>query len=419
MVPAAEAEAKILSLVTPLEAPGDTEMVALAAAAGRILAQPVTGGLDMPHWDNSAMDGYAVRHQDVAGASADHPVALAITETIPAGKPPTQPVAPGQAARILTGAMMPEGADTVVMQEVTQRRDDRVLILEAPPPGQFVRHRGSFYRAGQPLMAAGTALGGPELAVLAAAQCPQVPVFRRLRVAIVSTGDELVNPEDPLAPGQIVDSNQYALAALVQAAGAEPVRMGIVPDQPDALAAAIQAARTRADVILSSGGVSVGDFDYVDRILTDLGATLHIRSVAVRPGKPLTVATLPTAAGQPSPVLYFGLPGNPVSALVSFWRFVEPALRKRSGRAEGWQPQFVEAVTQQSLKGGGPREIYLWGRLSPQAENPSRYDFALAGGSHSSGNLVNLAGANALAVVPVGTDMLPQGSVVRVMVVRS
>ena len=162
MVPAAEAEAKILSLLTPLEAPGDTEMVALAAAAGRILAQPVTGGLDMPHWDNSAMDGYAVRHQDVAGASAACPVALAITETIPAGKPPTQPVAPGQAARILTGSRMPEGADTVVMQEVTQRRDNQVLILEAPPPGQFVRHRGSFYRAGQPLIAAGTALGGPE-----------------------------------------------------------------------------------------------------------------------------------------------------------------------------------------------------------------------------------------------------------------
>jgi molybdopterin molybdotransferase len=418
MVPAAEAEAKILSLVNPLEAPGDAETVALASAAGRILAQPVTGGLDMPHWDNSAMDGYAVRHQDVAEASVDHPVTLAITETIPAGKPPTQPVASGQAARILTGSMMPDGADTVVMQEVTQRWDDQVLILEAPPPGQFVRPRGSFYRAGQPLMAAGMVLGGPELAVLAAAQCPQVPVFRRLRVAIVSTGDELVNPEDPLAPGQIVDSNQYALAALVQATGAEPVRMGIVPDQPDALAAAIQAARTQADVILSSGGVSVGDFDYVDRILTDLGATLHIRSVAVRPGKPLTVATLPTAVGQPSPVLYFGLPGNPVSALVSFWRFVEPALRKQSGGRKGWSPQFVEAVTQSSLKGGGPREIYLWGQLSPQVGNPSRYDFTLAGGSHSSGNLVNLAGANALAVVPVGTDMLPRGAVVRVMVVR-
>lgn len=418
MVPAAEAEAKILALATPLDGPQAMEQVSLGAATGRILAQPVTGGLDMPHWDNSAMDGYAVRHQDVAQASADQPVTLTLTETIPAGKPPTQPVAPGQAARILTGSMMPEGSDTVVMQEVTQRRDDRVLILEAPPPGQFVRHRGSFYQAGQPLMAAGTALGGPELAVLAAAQCVQVPVFRRLRVAILSTGDELVNPETPLEPGKIVDSNQYALAALVQAAGAEPVRMGLVPDQPDALAAAIQSALAQADVILSSGGVSVGDFDYVDRILADLGATLHIRSVAVRPGKPLTVATVPRGGDPSASALYFGLPGNPVSALVSFWRFVEPALRKMSGLKEGWPPQFVEAVTQHPLKGGGPREIYLWGRLSPKAETPSQYTFALAGGSHSSGNLVNLAGANALAVIPVGTERLPEGAIVQVMVVR-
>lgn len=417
MVPAAAAEAIILSLVQPLDGLEALETVPLGGAAGRILARPITGSLDIPHWDNSAMDGYAVRHEDVAQASADQPVALTLTETIPAGQPPTQPVPPGQASRILTGSMLPTGADTVVMQENTQLQGDRVLILAAPLPGQFVRHRGSFYQAGQPLMAAGTALGGPELAVLAAAQCVQVPVFRRLRVAILSTGDELVNPETPLEPGKIVDSNQYALAALVQAAGAEPVMMGIVPDQPQALAAAIRSALTQAEVILSSGGVSVGDFDYVDRILADLGATLHIRSVAVRPGKPLTVATFP-AETQSSPVLYFGLPGNPVSALVSFWRFVEPALRKRSGLKEGWSPQWVEAVTQQALKGGGPREIYLWGRLSPNSENPCRYDFALAGGSHSSGNLVNLAGANALAVVPVGTEILPQGEIVRVMVVR-
>ena len=418
MVPAAEAEAKILSLVAVPDGAEAVETVALAAAAGRILATPITGGLDMPHWDNSAMDGYAVRHADVQGASADQPVALALTETIPAGQIPTQAVAAGQAARILTGSMMPTGADTVVMQEHTQAQEDRVLILDAPQPGQFVRHRGSFYRAGQPLMAAGTALGGPELAVLAAAQCGQVPVFRRPRVAILSTGDELVSPETPLQPGQIVDSNQYALTALVAAAGAEPIPMGIVPDQPAALTMAIQSALAQADVILSSGGVSVGDFDYVDRILADLGATLHIRSVAVRPGKPLTVATLPPPDAHRSPVLYFGLPGNPVSALVSFWRFVEPALRKRSGLGSGWSPKFVEAVTRHPLKGGGPREIYLWGHLSPQPENPSRYDFHLAGGSHSSGNLVNLAGANALAVLPVGTEILLEGEAVRVMVVR-
>ncbi|MFH7244896.1 MAG: gephyrin-like molybdotransferase Glp [Spirulina sp.] len=418
MVPAVEAEAIILSLVAMPDGVADGETVALGAAAGRILAIPVTGALDIPHWDNSAMDGYAVRHADVQQANADQPVALTLTETIPAGQPPTQPVAPGQAARILTGSMMPAGADTVVMQERTERQGDRVLILAAPQPGQFVRHRGGFYQAGQPLMAAGTALGGPELAVLAAAQCGQVTVFRRPRVAILSTGDELVNPETPLKPGQIVDSNQYALAALVQAAEAEPILLGIIPDQPQALAAAIQSALTQADMILSSGGVSVGDFDYVDRILADLGATLHIRSVAVKPGKPLTVATLPAADTQRPPVLYFGLPGNPVSALVSFWRFVEPALRKQSGLGQDWSPRFVEAITQHDLKGGGGRETYLWGTLRPNLDHPSRHDFYLAGGSHSSGNLVNLAGTNALAVVPVDQETLPAGEVVRVMWVR-
>jgi molybdopterin molybdotransferase len=418
MVPAVEAEATILSLVAVPDGTIDGETVSLGAAAGRILATPITGSLDMPHWDNSAMDGYAVRHGDVHQASADQPVALTLTETIPAGQTPTQPVASGQAARILTGSMMPVGADTVVMQEVTQRQGDQVLILAAPQLGQFVRHRGSFYQAGHPLMAAGTALGGPELAVLAAAQCIQVPVFRRPRVAILSTGDELVSPEAPLQPGQIVDSNQYALAALVQAAGAEPIPLGIIPDQPQALAAAIQSALSQADVILSSGGVSVGDFDYVDRILADLEATLHIRSVAVKPGKPLTVATLPAAEAQRPPVLYFGLPGNPVSALVSFWRFVEPALRKRSGLGQGWSPRFVEAVTQHDLKGGGGRETYLWGTLRPNPDHPGRHDFYLAGGSHSSGNLVNLAGTNALAVVPVGQERLSVGDTVRVMLVR-
>lgn len=411
MVPAAAAEAQILDLVT---VPPEAEVVPLVAAAGRVLAVPVVGRLDMPHWHNSAMDGYALRYEDVSQAQADCPVALAITETIPAGRPPQCPVGPGQAARILTGSMLPEGADTVVMQERTERQGDRVLILEAPLLGEFVRHRGSFYQAGTPLMAAGTLLGGPEMAVLAAAQCTTVSVVRRPRVAILSTGDELVTPETPLQAGQIVDSNQYALAALVQAAGGIPLPLGIVPDQPQALAQAIQTALAQADVILSSGGVSVGDFDYVDKILAELGATLHIRAVAVKPGKPLTVATLPRPSDAGDRVLYFGLPGNPVSALVSFWRFVEPALRKRSGLSQGWAPTLVNATTLDNLRADGKRETYLWGHLRLVEGQPQ---FHLAGGSHSSGNLVNLAGTNALAIVPVGTTAIAAQAPVQVMVV--
>jgi molybdopterin molybdotransferase len=414
MIPAAEAEAKILALTPLPDGHHSLEQIDLTAAPQRILAQAVTSALNFPHWDNSAMDGYAVRYGDVKQASADHPITLTLTETIPAGKPPSQPVYPGQAARILTGSMVPNGADTIVIQEVTQRQGNQVRILAAPSPGQFVRAKASFYQAGTPLLPAGTPLGGPEIAVLAAAQCTSLAVYRQPRVAILSTGDELVSPSTPLQPGQIVDSNQHALAALIEQAGAIPVPLGIVPDQPQALTEGIQIALAQADMVVSSGGVSVGDYDYVDQVLVDLGATLHIRSVAVKPGKPLTVATFPpaAAAGSAGQRLYFGLPGNPVSALVSFWRFVAPALRKRSGLSGGWSPPFLTAVTQDGLKAGGGRETYLWGHL---ALTPQGNSFRLAGGSHSSGNLINLAGTNALAVLPVGTKAIEPGAPVTVM----
>ncbi|MGF1571326.1 MAG: gephyrin-like molybdotransferase Glp [Nodosilinea sp.] len=417
MVPASEAEATILALVPRPRSPGEAEPVGLEAALGRILATAVISPLDVPHWDNSAMDGYAVRYEDVHQASPAQPIGLTLTEVIPAGQSPTQSVGPGQAARIFTGSMMPAGADTVVMQEVTASLGNQVLIQEVPAPQQFVRRQGEFYQAGQPLMAPGIWLGGPEIAVLASAQCTKIQVFRQPCVAILSTGNELVSPETPLQPGQIVDSNQYALAALVRQAGGLPVPLGIIPDQPQALRDAIGAALGQADLIISTGGVSVGDYDYVDQILTELGATLHIRAVAVKPGKPLTVATLPrphTSGGGTETALYFGLPGNPVSALVSYWRFVEPALRKRVGHHQGWSPALVMATTRDSLKAGGGRETYLWGVLSTTADG---YDFRLAGGSHSSGNLVNLAGTNALAIVPVGKTLIAEQSPVRVMLV--
>lgn len=414
MIPAADAEALILTLATPLSAAHDTELLDLTQVAGRILAVDITSQLDFPHWDNSAMDGYAVRYEDVQAATEQSPVQLDVIAEIPAGKAPQQAIGPGEAARILTGSMMPPGADTVVIQEVTQRQGNQVKVLEAPQPQQFVRHRASFYQAGNPLLRAGTVLNAPEIAVLAAAQCGQVRVFRRPRVAILSTGSELVTPDQPLQPGQIVDSNQYALAALVQQSGAIPLSLGIVPDDPASLRDAILQAVSQADIVLSSGGVSVGDYDYVDSILTELGATLHIRAVAVQPGKPLTFATVPAAEnkqGMP-PTLYFGLPGNPVSALVGFWRFVEPAFRKCSGLLHSWRPLFVSAKATQSLKSGGKRETYVWGQLK---QTETGYEFSSAIGDRSSGNLINLAGTNALAVIPIGQTLIAQDDSVQVM----
>ena len=401
-MPAKQAEELILNLVEPLGA----EDVELRSTHDRILAASVTSHLDFPHWDNSAMDGYAVRFEDVKSASAETPAVLEIVEEIPAGYQPQKSVQSGQAARILTGSVMPQGADTIVIQEETKREGGQVLILKSPAePQAFVRHRGAFYQAGSLLLPAGLALKAPEIAVLAAAQCNQVCVYRRPRVAILSTGSELVTPDRPLQPGQIVDSNQYALAALVEQMGGEAIPLGIVADQPEALKAAIAHAVSIADVVLSSGGVSVGDYDYVDRILAELGAQIHIRAVAVRPGKPLTVATFPN-------VIYFGLPGNPVSALVTFWRFVQPALRKLSGLPHGWESTFVHAKTRQDLRSDGKRESYLWGQL--HLVN-GLYEFSLTTGSYSSGNLINLAGTNCLGMISIGQTQITAGDALQVL----
>jgi molybdopterin molybdotransferase len=413
MLSASDAEAIILSLVQPLNTEQDTEFVDLLAASDRILASPVTSQLDFPHWDNSAMDGYAVRYEDVHDCSEEKPAVLEIVAEIPAGVQPQSTIQSGQAARILTGAVMPAGADTVVMQERTRREENRVIILAAPKPQEFVRHQGTYYKAGTQLLPAGIRLQAPEIAVLAATQCTQLKVFRRPRVALLSTGNELVTPDKPLQPGQIVDSNRYALFALVKQSAAQPLMLGIVKDEPEALKQAIADAITQADVVLSSGGVSVGDYDYVEQVLESLGGKIHVRAVATKPGKPLTVATF---GNDTRPVLYFGLPGNPVAALVTFWRFVQSAIKKLSGLAEGWEPTFVKALARQELRSDGKRETYVWGQLRAL---DGVYEFQPAGGLQNSGNLINLAQINGLAVLPVGQTLISAGEEVQVLQVGS
>ncbi|MBD2506676.1 molybdopterin molybdotransferase MoeA [Nostoc muscorum FACHB-395] len=415
MVSVSDAQAIILNLVQPLDCQRDTEVVDLLAADSRILATPVTSPLDFPHWDNSAMDGYAVRYEDVQHSSAEQPAVLEIVEDIPAGYQPKSTIQPGEAARIFTGAVIPAGADTVVMQERTRREENRVFILAAPQPQEFVRHKASFYQAGTQLLPAGIKLNASEIAVLAAAQCPTLSVYRRPRVAIFSTGDELVTVDQPLQPGQIVDSNQYAIAALVKESGAEPILLGIVKDDPVVLERVIAHAVAIADIVLSSGGVSVGDYDYVDKIIESLKAKIHIRSVEMRPGKPLTVATFPiplSPSSASSPPLYFGLPGNPAAVLVTFCRFVLPAIKKLSGITEGWEPVFLKVRSHDELRSDGKRETYLWGKL--HLIN-GVYEFHKAGGSHSSGNLINLAQTNALAVLPVGKTLISPQEEVQVL----
>ncbi len=408
MIPAPEAEKIILDCVKTLDAEQDSEIVTLETATGRVLAQDVASDIDFPYWDNSAMDGYAVRYADFANYDPDNPATLDIVEEIPAGYPPQKSLEPGQTARIFTGAMLPPGADTIVIQENTKRDGDRVTVLAQPQAQQFVRYQGSYYQAGNTMLSAGSIIQESDIAVLATAQCTEFKVYRRPKVAILSTGDELVTPGNPLQPGQIIDSNQYALASFVARNGAIPIKLGIVRDSKEDLKNAIYQAISQADIVLSTGGVSVGDYDYVDQILAELGGQIHIRAVAVKPGKPLTVATFDNGC------LYFGIPGNPVSALVSCWRFVLPALQKLSGQVPIHYPKFVSGITQHPLKAGGKRETYLWGNASIIN---GQYQFAIAGGSHQSANLINLAQTNALAIVPLGEKLIPQGSEVTMMLI--
>jgi molybdopterin molybdotransferase len=409
---AAQASQLILDLVQPLSGAAP-EWVDLAAAGGRILAAAVTSQQDFPYWDNSAMDGYAVRFADIAHCSETAPTILAVAMEIPAGTAPKTRLQPGQAARLFTGSMLPVGADTVVPQEDTERdTGGAVQILKPFPQGAFVRRQGEYYQAGQPLLSSGMVINAPELAILATTQTVRVPVYRRPVVALLSTGSELVAPDQPLAPGQIVDSNQVALAHLVAKTGALVKGLGRIGDNPAALRAAITAALPEVDLIVSSGGVSVGDYDYVEQVLAELQAEIPIKSVAVKPGKPLTVASLTSAKG---PVLYFGLPGNPVSALVSFWRFLQPALKKCSGLAEPWGPAFSQGITQQPLKGDHRRETYVWGYAHLVQ---GQYQFCLAAGSQASGNLINLAGINCLAVIPAGIEKVSAGETLTLMLLE-
>jgi molybdopterin molybdotransferase len=434
MLPVTQAEKIILDLVKPLDSESDRQNIDLtvdlttdtakdlaknlSVIQGRILAESPKSSLDFPHWHNSAMDGYAVRYQDVKDCNSDTPISLEVVEHIPAGKISQVEIRANQAARIFTGAMMPKGADTIVIQENTEKVEpkfgqDRILILSAPEPRQFVRHRGDFYQAEQPLLEMGTQIGAPEIAILAAAQCKQVAVYRRPQVVIFSTGDELIELNQSLSPGEIVDSNRYAISAFAIAAGAEVIDLGIIKDQPEALRKAILKALESADMVISSGGVSVGEYDYVDQVLTELGAEIHIRSVAIKPGKPLTVASF--SRENRIPVIYFGLPGNPVSALVSCWRFISSALQKMSGLdISEVGVRFLDCKTNEELDGALKRETYIWGKIA--IANGS-YEFNPAPGIQNSGNLINLAYVNALAIAPLGMTKIPKDSMVKVMLI--
>ena len=316
----AEALQRVLEHAAPLPA----EEVPLSEAAGLVLAYPIKARRTQPPADVSAMDGYAVRSSDVANA----PVKLTVIGEVAAGRPFARAVAPGQAARIFTGGMMPDGTDTVVIQEHAERDGDSVNVERSSPKGRHIRSQGLDFKLGDVLLSAGQRLTARDLALAAGMNHPLVPVHRRPKIALFATGDELVPPGCEPAPGQIVSSNNYALAVLARAEGAHVDDLGIVADRLDDTVAAVRRARAKgADILVTSGGASVGDYDLVQKAFTSEGMTLSFWRLALRPGRPLM-------HGRLGDMHVLGVPGNPVSAFVCGFLFLVPLIRRLAGRTD-------------------------------------------------------------------------------------
>jgi molybdopterin molybdotransferase len=346
----ADALARVLDGAVPL--PG--ESAALTNAYGRVLASDLKALRTQPPNDMSAMDGYAARAADVATV----PATLKLIGEVAAGRPFSGAVGPGEAARIFTGGVVPPGADTIVIQEHTQRDGDRVTVTTAAAPGKHIRRTGLDFVEGQVLLAKGRLLSDRDLMLAAGMNHPAVPVHRRPRVGVLGTGDELVAPGKTPGPGEIVYSNGFALIALARREGAEVTDLGIVPDRFEDTVAAIRKARAQGvDILVTTGGASVGDYDLVQKALTAEGLALSFWKVALRPGRPLM-------HGRLGPMHFLGLPGNPVSAFVCAVLFLVPLLRRLSGRADvGPDPE--SATLGRDLPANDERADYLRATLAP------------------------------------------------------
>jgi len=383
------------------------ETVASVDAQGRVLAAPVIAGRTLPPADCSAMDGYAVRAEDLAGASESTPVELAVVYEVAAGGHPDRPLAAGEAARIFTGAPLPPGADTVVVQEDTSARADRVEIPIAPRPGENVREAGEDIRRGDAVLEPGTRLGPAHLGLLASLGRSLVRVHQRPTVAILSGGDELVDPDGDAAGGRIVSSNTYSLAAHCREVGAEPINLGIARDTPEDLERLLRNG-LRADFLVSSAGVSVGDHDYVRPVLEKLGCRLLFWGVLMKPGYPLAFGRFAEGEGP----LVFGLPGNPVSAMVTFEQYIRPAIRKATGHRVWFRPLVRARLTETLTKKAG-RLHFVRVQL---AEKDGEIE-ATSTGNQSSGVLRSMTLAQGLMIFPAEATEMQANAEVRVQVI--
>ena len=379
------------------------ERVALAHCIGRVLAEDLVAPASLPLFPSSAVDGYAVR-------AADAGKPLRVLGESAAGRPFAGTIEQGTAARILTGGVLPDGADCVVMVEEVKLAGEVVTTPSPLRAGANFHAPGADVRAGEKVAAAGTQLGAAELGLAAALGFPRLPVRRRPRVALLSTGDELVEVGEKPGRGQIVDSNRWALLAALREAGAEVRGLGIGPDEPEALRKLVVDVLREVDVLVTSGGVSVGTHDLIKPLLESLGS-VHVGRVKLKPGKPFTFATLPVAGATGGEKLAFGLPGFPVSSLVTFEVFVRPALRKMQGFAALHRPTLPVRLAYDA-RASADRTEYQ--RVTLRREG--RELVAETTGSQSSSRLMSLAGAHALVRIPPGDQGISAGSIVDALI---
>ncbi len=377
-----EARRLVLEGVAPL----GTEEVELEQALGRVLARALSAPYSLPPLDNTAMDGFAVRAGDVQGASPEHPVRLEVIEDVPAGHLPRRPLGPGQATRIMTGAPLPEGADAIVKVEDTRAEGRHVELRQPVTLGEHVRRAGEDVTQGETALEAGAVLSPGAIAMLASLGQERALVVRRPRVAIVATGDELMALGEPRRPGAIYASNPYAIAAQVAECGAVPVVMGVVRDDARAIEERLRAALS-CDVLVSTGGVSVGDYDFVKDVLRALGGSMTFWRVKMKPGHPLAFGRLEGKAT-------FGLPGNPVSCMVSFEQFVRPALLKMLGHARLLRPRVSARLTSAVEHKPGRTSF-----VRVVVERTNEGYAARPTGTQSSGALSSMVKANGLLVL--------------------
>ncbi|HHL39928.1 MAG TPA: molybdopterin molybdenumtransferase MoeA [Deltaproteobacteria bacterium] len=398
MLTVEEALELILGEIRPM----GLERAELLSALGRVAGEDIRAERPNPPWDNSAMDGYALRAGDTAGACEESPAVLEVAGDVPAGSVFRGELAEGQAVRIMTGAPLPAGANAVVMVEHTERMGEREVAVKRPVrTGENVRRRGEDFAEGDVVVPAGTVLTSRHVSMLATVGRPYVSVFQRPRVAVLSTGDELVEIDEPLGEGKISNSNGYTLTAQVIECGCLPVNLGIARDRKDSLEEKLRAAAS-ADCIISSGGVSVGDYDLVKDVLAELGSEMKFWKVAMKPGKPLAFGTI---GGRPA----FGLPGNPVSSFMAFEQFVRPALLKMSGHA-ALSRRTVRARLTRDVKKKRGRTNFLRAVVSYGEDGYAATPLEGQG----SGMISTMVKANALVVVPSDAESLEAGSLVDV-----